>query len=131
MHILKMTRSICPECFKVLDATIYEKNGIVYIKKNCIEHGPFQDIYWSDIKEYQRVKKYTIEGDGIENCHSKIVKGHPFDCGLCPNHKTHTNLAIIDVTNRCNLKCPICFSNATSAGYVYEPTKKQIEEMIR
>ena len=126
-----MTRSICPECFKVLDATIYEKNGIVYIKKNCIEHGPFQYIYWSDIKEYQRVKKYTIEGDGTENCHSKIVNGHPFDCGLCPNHKTHTNLAIIDVTNRCNLKCPICFANATAAGYVYEPTIKQIEEMIR
>lgn len=126
-----MTQSICPECFKVLEATIYEENGIVYIKKNCVEHGSFQDVYWSDFKEYERVKKYAIEGDGIKNSHTKIINGHPFDCGLCPNHKTHTNLAIIDVTNRCNLKCPICFANSSTAGYVYEPTKKQIEEMIR
>jgi uncharacterized radical SAM superfamily Fe-S cluster-containing enzyme len=131
MNILKMTRSICPECFKVIDATIFEENGKVYIKKNCIEHGHFQDLYWSDVNEYKRVKKYAIEGDGIQNSHTKIKNGHPFDCGLCPNHKTQTNLAIIDVTNRCNLRCPICFANATAAGYVYEPTKKQIEEMIK
>jgi len=131
MNLLKMTRSICPECFKVLDAEIFEENGKVYIKKHCVEHGQFQDIYWSDVKEYQRVQKYAIEGDGIRNPHTKINTGHPFDCGLCPNHKTHTNLAIIDVTNRCNLKCPICFANAVAAGYVYEPTKKQIVEMIK
>lgn len=53
------------------------------------------------------------------------------DCGLCPNHKSTTSLAIIDVTNRCNLHCPICFANASVAGYIYEPTKEQIGAMLK
>ena len=56
--------------------------------------------------------------------------GCPYDCGICPEHKSHTALAIIDVTNRCNLKCPVCFANASAAGYVYEPTAEQITGML-
>jgi uncharacterized radical SAM superfamily Fe-S cluster-containing enzyme len=58
------------------------------------------------------------------------VKGCPYDCGICPEHKSHTALAIIDVTNRCNLKCPVCFANAAAAGYVYEPSKEEITGML-
>ena len=34
------------------------------------------------------------------------------------------------MTNRCNLKCPVCFANASAAGYVYEPTAEQITGML-
>jgi len=47
-----------------------------------------------------------------------------------PEHKSHTALAIIDVTNRCNLTCPVCFANAAAAGYVYEPTQEQVVGML-
>jgi uncharacterized radical SAM superfamily Fe-S cluster-containing enzyme len=40
-------------------------------------------------------------------------------------------LAIIDITNRCNLRCPICFANAATAGYVYEPTLAQIRGIMK
>ncbi len=56
--------------------------------------------------------------------------GCPYDCGICPKHKSQTVLAIIDVTNRCNLRCPVCFATAGTTGYVYEPTKEQIEAML-
>lgn len=127
---LKSTRSICPECFKVVDATIYEKDGKVLITKECLEHGIFEDIYWSSYDEYVRAQKYAIVGEGIENPMTECLKGHPFDCGLCPNHKSHVALAIIDITNRCNLRCPICFANAAVTGYVYEPSQEQIQEML-
>jgi uncharacterized radical SAM superfamily Fe-S cluster-containing enzyme len=39
-------------------------------------------------------------------------------------------LALIDVTNRCNLHCPICFANAATAGYVYEPSIEEIREIL-
>ena len=45
----------------------------------------------------------------------------PDDCGLCNLHTSHTGLANVDLTNRCNLTCPVCFANANAAGYVYEP----------
>lgn len=131
MKILKTTKSICPECFKTIDATIYEDDNKVYIEKECKEHGHFEDIYWSDAKEYKRAQKYAIIGEGIQNPQTEIVHNHPFDCGLCPNHKSSTSLAIIDVTNRCNLRCPICFANAAVTGYIYEPTKEQIGKMLK
>ncbi len=130
MQFLKKTKSICPECHEVLDATIYEEDGKVLIKKECATHGPYEDVYWSNFNDYSRVQKYAVIGDGVDNPATEVEEGHPFDCGLCPKHKSHTALAIIDVTNRCNLRCPICFANAATTGYVYEPTRKQIHDML-
>ncbi|MDR2707261.1 MAG: radical SAM protein [Nitrososphaerota archaeon] len=130
MNNIKTTRSICPECLKALDAVIYEEDGKVFIKKTCPEHGSFNELYWSDYNHYMRAEKLRFTGEGISNPHTETKDGCPLDCGICPQHKSHTALAIIDVTNRCNLTCPVCFANATSAGYVYEPTKEQIYGML-
>jgi uncharacterized radical SAM superfamily Fe-S cluster-containing enzyme len=130
MNTIKKTKSICPECLKVLDATIFEEGGKVYISKDCPEHGPCQELYWSDYDQYKRAEKLKYVGDGLKNPRTKTVNGCPYDCGICPEHKSHTALAIIDVTNRCNLKCPVCFANASAAGYVYEPTPADIEGML-
>ena len=51
--------------------------------------------------------------------------------GLCPNHRSATLLANIDLTNRCNLNCDFCFANAQACGYIYEPTFDQIVDMLR
>jgi uncharacterized radical SAM superfamily Fe-S cluster-containing enzyme len=130
MNVIKNTKTICPDCLKVLDATIFEADGKVFIKKECSEHGQFQELYWSDYKQYLRAENFRSEGEGVENPRTKTQKGCPYDCGICPEHKSHTALAIIDVTNRCNLACPVCFANASAAGYVYEPTKEQVTGML-
>jgi uncharacterized radical SAM superfamily Fe-S cluster-containing enzyme len=130
MNVIKNTKTICPECLKVLDATIFEDDGKVYIKKECPTHGFFQELYWSDYEQYLRAEKLRYDGEGMGNPRTKTVNGCPYDCGICPEHKSHTALAIIDVTNRCNLKCPVCFANAAAAGYVYEPTKEEIAGMV-
>ena len=130
MQFIKETQSICPECLQVIPAEIFEKDGKVYIKKECPKHGEFQDLYWSSYEQYLRVEKYRWVGDGLLNPRTKTKNGCPYDCGICPQHHSHTCLAIIDVTNRCNLRCPVCFANAAAAGYVYEPTKEQIRFML-
>lgn len=130
MQTIKSTKSICPECLKAVDATIFEENGKVFIKKECSEHGFFQELYWSDYEQYQRAEKFRCDGDGIENPRTVTDKNCPLDCGICPEHRSHTALAIIDVTNRCNLTCPVCFANAAAAGYVYEPTQEQVVGML-
>ena len=56
--------------------------------------------------------------------------GYPYDFGIYPKYKSETILAIIDVTNRCNLRCPICFAHAGAAGYLYEPTKDDIRGIL-
>ncbi len=130
MNVIKNTKSICPECLQALDATIFEDGGKVFIKKKCPQHGEYQELYWSDYDLYTRAEKFRFDGDGMENPRTQKAKGCPLDCGICPEHKSHTALAIIDVTNRCNLKCPVCFANASAAGYVYEPTKEEITGML-
>ncbi len=129
-NFLKETRSICPECHQVISARIFERDGKVMMGKSCLNHGYYEDVYWSDFQQWDRVRRYSIVGDGLANPRTKTVLGCPYDCGICPNHKSQTILSIIDVTNRCNLKCPICFANAAAAGYVYEPTLEDIFGMI-
>jgi uncharacterized radical SAM superfamily Fe-S cluster-containing enzyme len=130
MQDIKTTKSICPECLKAIDATIYEDEGKVFIKKTCPEHGSVQELYWSDYDQYLRAEKFRFDGTGMENPRTEKKLGCPYDCGICPEHKSHTSLAIIDITNRCNLKCPVCFANASAAGYVYEPTADQVAGML-
>jgi hypothetical protein len=115
----------------VIDAEIYEDGGCVFIGKTCKEHGRFDDVYWSDYELYKRAEKYECIGEGVKNPRTATSKGCPYDCGLCPQHKSHTVLSIIDVTNRCNLRCPICFANSATAGYLYEPTQDEIWSMLK
>jgi uncharacterized radical SAM superfamily Fe-S cluster-containing enzyme len=131
LEVLRQTKSICPECSELLDATIFEKDNIVYIKKECPAHGEFQDVYWSDYEQYLRAEIFPYIGNGLNNPHTKTELNCPFDCGICPEHKSHTVLAIIDVTNRCNLSCPVCFATAGTTGYVYEPSKDEVRRMLK
>ena len=128
---IKDTRSLCPECGKPLDAEVYDEDGRILIKKTCDEHGEFINTYWSDDELYNRVENYTPSVTHIENPSVENIGPCPSNCGLCSKHETSTVLGLIDVTNRCNLKCPVCFANAAAAGYLYEPTQDEIRQMLR
>ncbi|MBN2099307.1 MAG: radical SAM protein [Dehalococcoidia bacterium] len=129
MLFLKRTTSVCPECMRLLDAELWEINDQVIMKKTCPEHGSFEDLYWSDYQEYVRAEKFRDDGNGLSNPRPSRL-GCPYDCGPCEKHKTHTTLLIIDLTNRCNLKCPICFAAAHAADYIYEPTIDQVRAIV-
>jgi uncharacterized radical SAM superfamily Fe-S cluster-containing enzyme len=126
MTAIRETESICPECLNVLPATLYEEDDKVYMKKVCPDHGEFKDLVWGDYPEYKRSMSFYRVGAKLDNPRTEVREGCPNDCGVCPDHKSQTILAIIDVTNRCNLRCPICFAHAGASGYLYEPTKEEI-----
>jgi len=128
---IKHTISLCPECLKVLDAAVYEENNKVYMRKTCPEHGEFSELYWGDYEQYKRADEYSHLGRMINNPRTETNEGCPFDCGICPSHKSATILGVIDVTNRCNLRCPICFAHAGAAGYIYEPTLQEVRAMMK
>ena len=131
------TQSICPECYlehdevNVIDATLYEEDGKVMYKKTCEKHGEFIDVYWGDADMWRKAQKRWYKTVGLDNPRTKTVKGCPEDCGQCPEHKSHTALGLIDITNRCNLRCPTCFAVAAEGGTVYEPSPEQVLEMMR
>lgn len=124
------TASLCPECLKNIPSDIIEKNGKILFKKHCPAHGDFEDIYWSDSALYKKYKSFARDGEGVFNPNTEKKNDCPADCGLCPDHKTGTLLANMDLTNRCNQKCPFCFANSAAAGYLYEPNFQQIKKMM-
>ena len=76
----------------------------------------------SDARLYLKMEEWTFgDNRGLENPMVGDATRCPDDCGLCNMHTSHTGLANVDLTNRCNLTCPVCFANANAAGYVYEP----------
>ncbi|MDI6755582.1 MAG: radical SAM protein [Thermodesulfobacteriota bacterium] len=127
----KQVESLCPECRKLIPAKILERDGRVIMEKTCPDHGFVRDLVYSDAGLYKKAERWTYEdGDGILNPQITGAKVCPDDCGLCDLHISHAALANIDLTNRCNLRCPICFANANVQGYVYEPTYEQVLEML-
>ncbi len=130
------TPSICPDCvdegtLNVLNAHLYEEDGKLKMKKVCTTHGEFNDVIFSDIDQYRRQVEFSYDGRGVANPKITEFKGCPQSCGLCSEHKSQTVLANLDLTNRCNMTCPVCFANANAAGYVYEPGFEEIVEMMK
>ena len=81
---------------------------------------------------YEYAKRFSHDGIGVSNPNiEKDAPNCPKDCGLCKMHKSHTALANIIVTNRCDLNCWYCFFFAEKAGYIYEPTQDQIRKMLK
>ncbi|NVM00943.1 MAG: radical SAM protein [Candidatus Helarchaeota archaeon] len=135
--VLRKTASICHFCLKekneinTVRARIIEADGKVYIKKNCPVHGEFQEIYWTNSDLYKKFMKWFATGKGVDNPSITGKAPCPISCGLCKSHRSNTLIANLDVTNRCNLHCWYCFANARSAGFVYEPSTKQVKQMIK
>ncbi len=128
--LVRYTSSLCPNCFRILPAVIVERENALFIKRICPEHGEIEEIYFADSEMAKRFEKYTYEGNGIKQPYTAATAPCPFNCGLCPLHKTHTALLNIVVTNRCDLSCWYCFYFAERAGYVYEPTINDIIKMV-
>lgn len=58
----------------------------------------------------------------------------PNNCGLCTNHLSHSGLANIIVTNRCDLTCWYCFfyvKKGLEGAYLYEPNHEQVRAMMK
>ncbi len=128
----KMTQSLCPECSALIEARIFEENGRVIMEKTCDEHGLFRDTVYSDVKLYLKMEEWVFgDNRGLENPAVTDAAVCPTDCGLCNMHTSHTGLANVDLTNRCNLTCPVCFANANAAGYLYEPDLNRIRAMLQ
>ena len=135
--VFRHTKSVCPECLKQIDAYIVLDvlDGIdaIFMRKQCKEHGFFEDIISRNPPEYERNQKYYHDYVTIENknnCHD-TGEGCPHNCGMCAEHKSSPCIALIDVTNRCNLACPICFANASAKGYIVEPTMAELRTIFQ
>ncbi|MBI5971184.1 MAG: radical SAM protein [Deltaproteobacteria bacterium] len=127
----KEIESVCPECMEIIKATLYAEDGLVWIKKTCEKDGEFKDVFYGSAELYLKCERFWIgDGRGIVDPPIKNASVCPSQCGLCNMHLSHSGLPIMDLTNRCNLTCPVCFANANASGYLYEPSFEEVGKML-
>jgi uncharacterized radical SAM superfamily Fe-S cluster-containing enzyme len=112
---LGTTRSLCPRCRRLVDAKIIVRQGRVYFRKRCPEHGVVEDFVCSDVAWFDR-HEYSQPARVPQAFGTAAQRGCPFDCGLCPEHEQHTCIALVEITSNCNLQCPLCFAESGPGG---------------
>jgi 7,8-dihydro-6-hydroxymethylpterin dimethyltransferase len=128
----KTVETLCPECACLILGRCYAKDDIVWTEKTCPEHGHFRDKIFAGVKLYLQSTQHGFEDErGLLHPQVEHATACPTDCGLCNQHLSTTVLAQIDMTNRCNLTCPVCFANANAAGYVSEPSYEMVIEELQ
>lgn len=79
---MRHTFSFCPECYKKVPAAVCNGDNVV-MHKHCSEHGPFESVIEKDVSFYKK----CLMSDS-----KSIYPGY-----------------LLDVTQRCNLKCKYCY----------------------
>ena len=108
------TMSVCPVCLAKIPAKkVVGDDGNIYMEKRCWDHGNFRTLIWEgDIESYIAWAEGDANGIVTPVRAQPVEKGCPYDCGLCQSHERDGCCVLLELTNRCNLKCPVCFASA-------------------
>ncbi|GIM85433.1 radical SAM protein [Salinispora arenicola] len=127
---VEFTKSICPVCKVVVDGQVNLRDDKVYLRKRCPEHGQFEALVYGDARMYLDSARFNKPGTIPLAFQTEVRDGCPADCGLCPEHKQHACLGIIEVNTGCNLDCPICFADSGHQPDGYTIDLAQCERML-
>ena len=108
----ELTNSLCATCLQKVEAKIVFQNDRVYMLKNCFEHGHQKVLISTDVEYYKLARGFLKPGQMPLRFNTKTEFGCPYDCGLCPDHEQHSCLTLIEITDRCNLECPVCYAES-------------------
>jgi uncharacterized radical SAM superfamily Fe-S cluster-containing enzyme len=122
------TRSLCPQCRRLVEAQVFIRDSAVFLRKNCPEHGWHEALISSDAAWYLDSLRYNKPGAIPGKFATEVARGCPSDCGICPEHQQHTCIGLIEITTRCNLSCPTCFADA---GEGYDLSVAQVESILK
>ncbi len=127
---LELTKSICPVCKQVTDAEVFARDNKIFLRKRCPDHGLFEALTYGDAEMYFDSLRYNKPGTHPLETQTESVDGCPLDCGLCPEHKQHACLGIIEINSGCNLDCPLCFADSGHQPDGFSLTIDQVESAI-
>jgi len=122
--------SICTTCYRKIDGKIVFEDGRVWMLKHCPAHGSERVLMSDDVDYYRQCREVYIKPPEMPRRRNTPIKyGCPYDCGLCPDHEQHSCLTLIEVTDACNLRCPICYANSGPERQTHRPLAV-IESML-
>ncbi|GAC1619943.1 MAG: hypothetical protein NVS9B13_09780 [Candidatus Acidiferrum sp.] len=143
----RQTDSLCPACVKEareaiiagkkdwrdlmsekvgeIKAQIIERDGQVWMVKECPLHGHYEDMMAVDSKWLNWIEK-QYPGRDIPAHNDEDLHKH----GSSTVRYGRGSVLTVDLTNRCNMMCDPCFMDANQVGYVHELGWEEIQEIL-
>jgi len=141
------TDSLCPKCVRearqdIVDgkkdvsilltekvgeikATILERDGKIMMVKDCPIHGHFEDVMSTDPAFYKHLEE-SFPGRDIRAHNDAKLHNHGSSTVLHGRGAVLT----VDLTNRCNMMCDPCFTDANQVGFVHEMGWEEIKQVL-
>ena len=115
-----MNRGFCNTCQKLVPAESVERDDKQFLVKDCPDCGKTETLIASDAQRYENKRKLDNDFD------YGVCKLNCLDC----RHKK-PNIVFVDITNRCNMNCPICINNTPRMGFLFEPPIEYFDQVFK
>lgn len=116
------TTSVCSHCLYPVEAKIIFKDERVYMDKWCQAHGAERVLISDDVDYYRLCREVFVKHPEMPQAFNTPMQyGCPYDCGLCPDHMQHSCLSIVEITDNCNLNCPVCYAESGTHREQHKP----------
>jgi uncharacterized radical SAM superfamily Fe-S cluster-containing enzyme len=113
---------LCDHCGGRVPAGHVTRDGKAYLTKDCPDCGRTESLISSFADRWQHKRDiYHYDPDEVLSC--------SLDCAACGKDH-HPRIVFVDVTNRCNLDCPICLANVPGMGFVFNPPLDYFEKIF-
>lgn len=117
-----INKGICEKCGNRVPAEHDIRQNSVFIKKNCPDCGLTEALVSTDAAIWQRKREiYHYDPGEAQDC--------TLNCVECNDH--HLHMIFLDVTNRCNMNCPICIANIPSMGFEFNPPLSYFKKVLK
>ena len=116
-----MNKSFCNECHQLVPARRVERDGKVYLAKDCPKCGTTETLVSSDAARHFLKRRLD---PGLERPRCPDIQ-----CQTCTCHRT-PRYAFVDVTNRCNMNCPMCVDSVGSQGFTFDPPLEHFRKIF-
>jgi uncharacterized radical SAM superfamily Fe-S cluster-containing enzyme len=127
--------SICSTCFRRAEGKIVFQDDRVYLLKRCPVHGNERVLMADDVDYYRRCREVFLKPPEMPVQYNTPVRWDcPYDCGLCSDHEQHSCLTLIEITDHCNLQCPVCYASSGPSRPHYrsiEHVERMLDAVVR
>src|ERR687890_1260016 len=108
-----------------IKAQIIERDGEIWMIKDCPVHGHFEDMMAIDSKFLTHIEK-MFPGRDIDAHNDEKLHNH----GSSTVKYGRGAVLTVDLTNRCNMMCDPCFMDANQVGFVHELTLDEVKTIL-
>ncbi|HEX8198801.1 MAG TPA: radical SAM protein [Pyrinomonadaceae bacterium] len=108
-----------------IKAQIIERDGQIWMIKDCPTHGHFEDLMAIDSKFLKHIEA-NFPGRDIASHNDEKLHNH----GSSTIKYGRGAVLTVDLTNRCNMMCDPCFMDANQVGFVHELSMEDIKEIL-